>query len=110
LALADVTEHVADHAMLALAPELQPARKISFKAGKKGDSVMAVAQRYRVAAAQVASWNNTNVAGHFKPGQVVVVMVVKPAAKPAVRVAVSNSGAKRLSQPAAPARTGVAQN
>ncbi len=110
LALADVTEHVADHAMLALAPELQPARKISFKAGKKGDTVMAVAQRYRVAAAQVASWNNTNVAGHFKPGQVVVVMVVKPAAKPAVRVAVNNSGAKRLSQPAAPARTGVAQN
>jgi membrane-bound lytic murein transglycosylase D len=63
-ALADVTEHVADHAVLALAPDLPPMRKISFKAGKKGDSVASVAQRYRVTAAQVASWNHTSASAH----------------------------------------------
>jgi len=108
-ALADVTEHVAEHAVLALAPDLPPMRRISFKAGKKGDSVASVAQRYRVTAAQVASWNHTSVGGHFKPGQPVVVMVVNRPAQPAARVA-ANSGPRQLAHPAAPARARVAQN
>ena len=71
----DVTEQVADHAMLALAPDLPPMRKLSFKIGKHGDSVVAVAKRYRVSAQQVAALNGTSAAGRFKPGQSVVVMV-----------------------------------
>ena len=108
-ALADVTEHVADHAVLALAPDLPPMRKISFKAGKKGDSVASVAQRYRVTAAQVASWNHTSASAHFKPGQAVVVMVTNRPAQPAKRVAAS-SGPRQLAHPAPLARARVAQN
>ena len=108
-ALADVTEHVADHAVLALAPDLPPMRKISFKAGKKGDSVASVAQRYRVTAAQVASWNHTSAGAHFKPGQPVVVMVANRPAQPATRVAAS-SGPRQLAHPAPLARARVAQN
>ena len=79
--VADVTEQVADHAMLALAPDLPPLRKLSFKIGKHGDSVVAVAKRYRVSAQQVAALNGTTAAGRFKPGQSVVVMVPVRAGK-----------------------------
>ena len=75
---ADVAEHVADNAMLALSPEARPLRKLSFKAGKKGDTVAAVAKRYRVSPAQVAQWNNVPASGHFKAGQPVVVMLAVP--------------------------------
>ncbi len=68
---ADVPEHVADGAMLALAPE-QQLRKTTFKAGRK-DSVASVARRYRVSAAQVAEWNDVSVTSSFKRGQSVVV-------------------------------------
>ena len=78
-ATADVTEHVADHATLALSPVGRPLRKLSFKAGKRGDTVAAVAKRYRVRPAQVAQWNGVPVNGHFKAGQAVVVMQAAPA-------------------------------
>ncbi len=114
--VADVTEHVADHAMMALAPEPIPFKRVSFKAGRKGDSVVAVAKRYRVAATQVALWNSTTAGAHFKPGQAVVVMVaVKPGkGQYAVRVAArepsKGSSGRRLHRPGATARTRVAQN
>ena len=44
----DVAEHIADHGTLALVPDLPPLRRIHFKAGRKGDSVAAMARRYRV--------------------------------------------------------------
>jgi membrane-bound lytic murein transglycosylase D len=53
----DVPEHLADNAVLTFAPDLPPQRRVSVKAGKKGDSVAAVAKRYGVSAAQVAQWN-----------------------------------------------------
>ena len=71
---ADVAEHVADNGMLSLTPEGRAQRKVSFKAGKGGDSVAAVAKRYRVSAEQVAQWNQVSPSARFKPGQVVVVM------------------------------------
>jgi len=97
----DVAEHIADNAMLNFAPDLPPLRKTSFKAGKKGDSVAAVAKRYRVSAAQVAQWNGVGAQASFKPGQAIVVMVPN---KPARVAAAPKRGAK----PAAPARTRVA--
>jgi membrane-bound lytic murein transglycosylase D len=71
----DVNEQLAEHAMLALAPDAPALRKLSFKAGKKGDSVAAIAKRYRVSPAMVAQWNSTTATAQFKPGQSVVVMV-----------------------------------
>lgn len=82
---ADVAEHVADNAMLALSPEQRPLRKLSFKVGKKGDSVAAVARRYRVSAAQLGQWNGLPADGRFKPGQAVVVMQAAPAQRLAAR-------------------------
>jgi membrane-bound lytic murein transglycosylase D len=70
----DVAEHLADHANLLLTPEGRPLRKLAFKAGKSGDTVAAVAKRYRVSADQVAQWNPTATHGKFKAGQTITVM------------------------------------
>ena len=109
----DVTQRVAEDAMLALAPDLPPLRRVSFKTGKKGDSVVAVAQRYRVSVAQVAAWNSTAAAARFKPGQAVVVMLPN---RPSVRLATAKDSrskggsVKRLTRPGPTAKTRMAQN
>ncbi len=72
---ADVAEHIADHGDLALAPESRPLRRVAFKAGKRGDSVAAVARRYRVSTSMVAQWNQVSAGARFKAGQTVVVML-----------------------------------
>jgi membrane-bound lytic murein transglycosylase D len=97
----DVPNHLADNAMMALAPEARPLRKLSFKAGKKGDTVAAVAKRYKVTAAQVAQWNKVSAQASFKPGQVVTLMVPAAAGKTASNKAGVRSakvGAKRAGQ------------
>ena len=116
----DVAEHIADNAMLALAPDLPPLRRVSFKAGKKGDSVPAVAKRYRVSPAMVAQWNGATTISQFKPGQVVVVMLpnnrastnstTRLAAKEPVKEAAKGGSAKRLAKPAPVARSRPAVN
>ena len=68
----DVSEHLADSASLNLAPDAPPLRRVSFKAGK-GDTVAAIAARYRLRAEQVAQWNKMGNAARFKPGQAVIV-------------------------------------
>jgi membrane-bound lytic murein transglycosylase D len=88
---ADVPVAVADNAMIALAPEARPLRKVSFKAGRRGDSVAAVAQRYKVPAAQVALWNGVPAQARFKAGQAVVVMLPAPVRQ----LARSGAGHKR---------------
>ena len=99
----DVAEHIADNAMMSLAPDTPPLRRVSFKVGKKGDTVTAVARRYSVSAAQVANWNSVSMNSRFRPGQTVVVMVAKkpPRAAPARGTATARSRAER---PAAPSR------
>ncbi len=71
----DVTEHIADNATLTFAQEARPLRKVSFKAGRQGSTVAAVARQYRVSAAQVAQWNGVSAQGHFKAGQAITVML-----------------------------------
>jgi len=90
----DVAEHLADNATMQLASEARPLRQLSFKVGKQGMTVAAVARRYRVSPSAVARWNRTSVNASFKPGQAVTVMlpagkatVVAKAAKPALRSA-----------------------
>ena len=103
---ADVSEHIAEHASIALAPDVPPVRKVAFKAGKKGDSVAAVAQRYRVSARKVADWNDVAPTARFKPGQTIVVMVP---GKSATRVAAAKAPAKRATKSAPATRVRVAQ-
>lgn len=103
---ADVSEHIAEHASIALAPDAPPVRKVAFKAGKKGDTVAAVAQRYRVSAKQVADWNDVAPTARFKPGQTIVVMVP---GKSATRVAAAKAPAKRATKSAPATRVRVAQ-
>ena len=87
----DVSEALADNAMMALAPDLPPLRRVSFKAGKR-DSVASVAKRYRVSAQQVAQWNRTSTSASFGKGQSVTVFV------PAGNAVAAKSGAQTGTQ------------
>ena len=89
----DVSERVADSAMLVFAPATPPLRRVSFKAGRRGDSVVAVARRYGTSTAQVARWNDVGVQSRFKAGDVIFVMV----APKATRVASAKSTSTRAS-------------
>jgi membrane-bound lytic murein transglycosylase D len=67
----DVTEHVADHGQIALAPEIILVKR-SVRALKRGDTVAKLAQRYRVPASQVANWNRLSTGAALRNGQAVV--------------------------------------
>lgn len=75
----DVSESVADNAMMALAPDLPPMRRMSFRAGKR-DTVAGIAKRYHVSPQQVAQWNRTSASATFSRGQTIVVFVPNKAA------------------------------
>lgn len=70
----DVSEDVADNAMMALAPDLPPMRRMTVKARKR-DTVASIARRYKVSEAQVAQWNRARIGATFQRGQSVVVYV-----------------------------------
>jgi membrane-bound lytic murein transglycosylase D len=93
----DVTEQVADNAVLAFAPDRPALKRLTLRAGKKGESVASVAKRYRVTAAQVAQWNKVSTKGQFKPGATIVVYVTNKAAP--TRVASSAAKAPAKSAP-----------
>jgi membrane-bound lytic murein transglycosylase D len=67
----DVSEHVADNATMALAPDVPPIRKVTIRAGRR-DSVLAIARRYRFSPYSVAHWNRVSTRSVFKRGQTVV--------------------------------------
>jgi membrane-bound lytic murein transglycosylase D len=100
----DVPAPIADNASMVLSPEGPTLRQVSFKAGKKGDSVAAVARRYRVSRAQVAEWNSVGTSARFAPGQQIIVMVSKPAAKSS-RVASGNKSKTAARSGASPVRS-----
>jgi membrane-bound lytic murein transglycosylase D len=89
----DVSEHVADNALMVLAPELPPGRRIVVKAGRRGTTVIAIARQYHVSVAQVAQWNSVGEKASFKAGQRVVVYVPARSGKAAVRTASSRAKA-----------------
>jgi membrane-bound lytic murein transglycosylase D len=104
---ADVSERIAEHATIALVPEAGAARRVSLRVGKNGDSVAAVAKRYRVSASQVAQWNRVGEDARFAAGSSVVVFVPPRAAKAAPARAtaskpVAKKGAKAVAVAAAP--------
>jgi membrane-bound lytic murein transglycosylase D len=89
--LVDVPEHLAENGHLALAPDTRGFRRVTFRAHRRGDSVAAVARRYRVPVEHVAMWNHVGVDAQFRRGQNIVVMV---AAKPAPSRKASASNGK----------------
>ncbi|MDP2005757.1 MAG: transglycosylase SLT domain-containing protein [Rubrivivax sp.] len=98
---ADVAEHIADHARLVLSPEARPLRTVRFKAGRRGDSVAAVARRYRVSRIDVAQWNGVTAQAQFRAGQSIV---VKLQAQPTARKVARRQAApppRQASKPAA---------
>ncbi len=88
----NVAEHIADGGQLSLAQEGRPPRRVSIKVGRQGDSVAAVARRYRVTPAQIASWNQLSGHDRLRPGQVITLML--PSA-PSRLVATSPTGKAR---------------
>jgi membrane-bound lytic murein transglycosylase D len=96
----DVAEHVAENAMMQLAPDVPSRRRVVLKAGK-ADTVASIARRYRVGASQVAEWNAVTTIARFKPGATIVVYqparqasatrVAKARSKTPVRMAAQSS-------------------
>ena len=81
---ADVSEHLAENATMALAPDVPPTRRVVQRAGKRGESVASVARRNGVSVAQVAQWNGLSASGSFKPGASIVLNLPnRPAASSA---------------------------
>jgi membrane-bound lytic murein transglycosylase D len=103
----DVSEHVADNAMMLLAPDRPPGKRVTFKAGKAGDSVAAVAKRYRVSASQVAQWNDVDADARFKPGQTIV--VIKPASAPGTKASTTASATRPQAAQATPRNSAAAK-
>ncbi|XHS76621.1 transglycosylase SLT domain-containing protein [Burkholderiaceae bacterium UC74_6] len=95
----DVSERLADSAALNLAPDVPPLRKVSFKAGKGGESVASVARRYRVGTSQVAQWNKVGAKSSFKTGQMVVIYTTRP--EPALAAPATTTTKVAAKKPAA---------
>ncbi len=106
---ADVSEHVADNAVMALAPDVPPLRRLTLRAGHHGDSVRAVASRYRVGVVQVAQWNQVSTGSRFKPGTTIVVYVAQKSSTPHLQVA-SRGHSTRVAQQTAVASKGRRSN
>jgi membrane-bound lytic murein transglycosylase D len=73
--LHDVPEHLAENGHVTFTSDTRGLRRVSFRAGRRGDSVAAIAQRYHVSAELVAHWNRVGVNGKFRRGQNIIVMV-----------------------------------
>jgi membrane-bound lytic murein transglycosylase D len=72
---------------------------VSFKAGKKGDSVAAVAKRYGFSIDQVAQWNAVEPGASFKAGQTILIVLSQP-----VRGKRASAAAPTPAKAASPAR------
>ena len=106
---ADVSGQIADNAMMLLAPDRPPGRRVSFKAGKKGDSVAAVAKRNGVSAEQVAQWNGVGSDARFRPGQTIVVIRPVKTTGSGKRTAAAPAKKSATAAKAAPARRAAAR-
>jgi membrane-bound lytic murein transglycosylase D len=70
----DVSGKVADNAMMALAPDVPPVKRLTLRAGRR-DTVASIAKRYKLAPAQVEQWNKIGHGARFSRGQQIVVFV-----------------------------------
>ncbi|GGI53268.1 lytic transglycosylase [Oxalicibacterium solurbis] len=63
----DITQEVADNAMLAMAPEVPEGKRIRLTV-KSRDTLWSLASRYKVSVAQIRDWNNLS-GNHLSAGQ-----------------------------------------
>lgn len=70
----DVTEQVADEAAMQLTPDGPKLVRRTVKAHPNGESLVNFARRHRVAAADLARWNQLPVQAALRPGQAMTVM------------------------------------
>ncbi|MBU0916030.1 transglycosylase SLT domain-containing protein [Aquabacterium parvum] len=103
----DVSERLADNAMMALAPDVPPLRRTVIKAGKR-DTVASIARRYKVSAEQVAQWNRTQTRATFARGQSIVVYV--PSTSKRQLASASRSSGKQASKQANARKVKVASS
>ncbi len=89
----DVSEQVADNGQISLAPEIVLVKQ-SIKL-RKPISVAAMASKYKVSAANLATWNKISAGGSFKAKQTVVLYVPKQA-RAASSKAAKGKGGKAL--------------
>ncbi len=105
----DVSERIADHAVMQLSPEAPALRRSTVKA-RKNESVAALAQRLRVSSANVARWNQVAPGARFAAGQRVVVYL--PVAAKGTRAAKAGgsrkAAGKSVARPKATVRPRVA--
>ena len=94
----DVTEHMADTAQLALAPEI--VLKRIMVTARKGDTLASLAARHGVTAANMASWNKLHIVASLKAGQSLAVYVPSQAARPLPKVLASGPSSRAHKAPA----------
>lgn len=100
----DVPEPLADDGQLLLAPDRPAVRTVRVKVGP-GDTVAAVARRYRVSAQQVAEWNRLKPGAKLRAGQTLVVQL--PAKTPTARARDTRKATARATQRGKPSSTTV---
>jgi membrane-bound lytic murein transglycosylase D len=71
----DVSDQLAENAMMALAPDLPPTRRVNMRVARGGESVASVARRWHVSTTQVAEWNHVSPTGKFAAGQTAVLFL-----------------------------------
>jgi membrane-bound lytic murein transglycosylase D len=81
----DVSDHLADNASLALAPE-RGTRRTTIKA-RKGDTVALIARRHKVSAENLAQWNKVSASASFRTGEAVVLYLPPKATATKARAA-----------------------
>ncbi|HEX7637773.1 MAG TPA: transglycosylase SLT domain-containing protein, partial [Burkholderiaceae bacterium] len=72
---ADVSLKIADSALMSLAPDLPPTRRVNMRVGRGGETVLAIARRWHVPASQVASWNHVSEHGRLPAGSTAVLFL-----------------------------------
>jgi len=97
----DVSGHIADNAMIALAPDVPPVKRLTVRANRKGETVAAIAKRYGVSASQVAQWNKVGVNSQFRPSASVVLYLPTKAATRVASTTSKGSGARPAARPVA---------
>ena len=103
---ADVTEHLADNAQIAFAPEIV-LRRIMVKV-QKGDTLATLASRHDVTPTSIAAWNKLKMPVALKPGQSIAILVPttassrgsKQTTKKATNKQGTKQGAKQGTKPA----------
>ncbi len=91
----NVSKHLAEHAVLALAPDLPPLRRLRVFAGSH-DTPWSVARRYGVSAWDVAHWNHVREDARLRPHAELVVYTRRPPPRPAPRLLVERRRAQEL--------------